>query len=90
MTEKLAALATDLRTHGYVASYEHPGYLLVVQQTPSGPREYNFGFANGPLGWDRCPLDRPGEVDASDESDLTEDSSTASMFEYIQAVIHAH
>jgi hypothetical protein len=83
---KLADLAKELQALGYCASYEHPGYLLVR----TAKAEYNFGFANGPLGWDRCPLDRIGEVDASDESDLTDESSTASMFEYIQAVIHAH
>jgi hypothetical protein len=48
MTNKLAALAHDLRSHGYKASDEHPGYVSVIK----GAREFSFGFVNGPLGYD--------------------------------------
>jgi hypothetical protein len=82
--EKLKQLVNILNGDGHSATLEYPGFVCVVTDKET---HLNFGFVNGPLGYDQCTLE--GEyIDnlGIEESTLTVDAPIEAMAEYVLMV----
>ncbi len=84
MTDKLNEVASFLCDQGIVAYYVYPGFLSV----PNGEgKAYNFGFSNGPFGWD-LSTDSGGILDGG-ESSFGEDATIEVLADFVCKTIYS-